>query len=83
MAATLGTCDIGDQPVVTATFKNTAGTATDPSTVVFLLRTPAGVTAEIIDLAAATVTVERDGKSISSRPMTADELAMYSPPPTS
>jgi hypothetical protein len=35
--------DIGDKPTVTATFTNAAGTLTNPSTVVAILRTPAGV----------------------------------------
>jgi hypothetical protein len=35
--------DIGDRPTITVTFSNEAGTATSPSTVVFLVRTPAGV----------------------------------------
>ncbi len=34
---------IGQQSVVTATFRNDAGTLTDPSTVTFLWRTSAGV----------------------------------------
>ena len=35
--------DVGDKPVFTATFKNTADALTSPSTVVFLWRTAAGV----------------------------------------
>jgi hypothetical protein len=35
--------DIGDKPTITATFTNEAGTLTDPSTVAFMVRTPAGV----------------------------------------
>jgi len=35
--------DIGDKPTVTATFTNAAGALTNPSTVVAILRTPAGV----------------------------------------
>jgi hypothetical protein len=37
------TFDVGDKPVFTATFKNTAEALTDPSTVIFIWRTPAGV----------------------------------------
>ena len=35
--------DIGDRPTVTASFTDVAGTLTDPSTVVAIVRTPAGV----------------------------------------
>jgi nitrogen fixation protein FixH len=35
--------DIGDRPTVTAKFTDAAGTPTDPSTVVAIVRTPAGV----------------------------------------
>lgn len=35
--------DIGDRPTVTATFTDAAGALTDPSTVVAIVRTPAGV----------------------------------------
>jgi len=35
--------DIGDRPTVTAVFTDAAGTPTDPSTVVAIVRTPAGV----------------------------------------
>jgi hypothetical protein len=37
------TFDIGDKPVFTAKFYDTADTLTDPSAVVFRWRTPAGV----------------------------------------
>lgn len=39
------------------------------------------VEAEVIDLDAGTVTFERDGKVVESRPMTADEVARFAPPP--
>lgn len=38
------------------------------------------VEAEVIDLAAGTVTFEVDGKVVRSRPLTADEVAAYTPP---
>ena len=37
------TYDVGDRPTITATFTSTAGVLTDPSTVVFRWRDPAGV----------------------------------------
>ena len=40
---TPATFDIGDQPIYSVTFTNTAGVVADPSTVVWLYRTPAGV----------------------------------------
>jgi hypothetical protein len=36
--------DIGDRPTFTATFRNTADVATDPTAVVFRYRVPAGTT---------------------------------------
>ena len=37
------------------------------------------VYAEIIDLDSGTFSVERDGQIVSSRPLTADEVAAYTP----
>ena len=42
------TFDVGDKPVFTATFKDTADTLTDPSAVSFLWRTPAGTETDYI-----------------------------------
>lgn len=39
------------------------------------------VHADIIDLTAATITVEHHGQIVSVRDLTADELAMYGPQP--
>jgi hypothetical protein len=39
------------------------------------------VYAEVIDLDAATFTIERDGTVESSRPLTADEVEAYTPKP--
>lgn len=39
------------------------------------------VEAEVIDLDAGTVTIEKNGKVSGTRPLTADEAAMYAPSP--
>ena len=39
------------------------------------------VQADIIDLTAATITVEHHGEIVSVRDLTVDEQAMYAPPP--
>lgn len=39
------------------------------------------VEAEVIDLDAGTVTIERDGKTVGSRPITAEEAAWFAPTP--
>lgn len=54
--AQLGTFDIGDKPVITATFRNTAEVLTDPTTVVFLWQTPDYVEATYTYGVAAEVT---------------------------
>lgn len=41
------------------------------------------VEAEVIDLDAGTVTFEREGKVVESRPLTSDEAAWYAPQPPS
>lgn len=41
------------------------------------------VEAEVIDLDAGTVTFERDGKVVESRPLTPDEATRFAPPPPS
>lgn len=38
------------------------------------------VSAEVIDLAAGTFTLEERGKAVSARPLTPDELVRYAPP---
>lgn len=38
----LGTVDIGDRPVITASFTSVAGVATDPTTVTFKHKLPSG-----------------------------------------
>jgi hypothetical protein len=40
--ATLGTVDIGDRPVITATFTSVDNVATDPTTVTFKHKVPSG-----------------------------------------
>lgn len=35
--------DVGDKPEITATFRTSAGVLTNPTTVTFITRTPAGV----------------------------------------
>lgn len=40
------------------------------------------VEAEVIDLAAGTVTLERDGKAVEARPLTAEEVEVYTPQPS-
>lgn len=41
--ATLGTVDIGDRPVITATFTSVDNVATDPTTVTFRHKVPSGI----------------------------------------
>ena len=41
------------------------------------------VEAEVIDLDAGTVTIEKNGKVSATRPLTAEEAARYAPPPPS
>ena len=39
------------------------------------------VDAEVIDLAAGTITCEVDGKAVETRPLTPEEIAAFTPPP--
>lgn len=41
------------------------------------------VEAEVIDLDAGTVTIEKNGKVVESRQLTAEEAARFAPPPPS
>lgn len=51
------TYDIGDRPTATVTFRDTADVLTSPTTVVFVVRTPAGVETPYTSPHAAITTV--------------------------
>ena len=62
------TFDVGDKPVFTATFKDPADTLTDPTTVVFLWRTPAGTETDYIYLTDSEVTRSSVGVFVFNAP---------------
>jgi hypothetical protein len=70
------TYDVGDRPEITATFTNAAGTATDPTTVVFITRAPDST--EVSYTAPTNITNPTTGTFVFTFPAALTQEGMWS-----